>query len=152
MEIKGILRNLELFNGLTDQELDKVAIICSERKLNPKDVITTQGEYTDELFIITKGFVEVHLGEANEDIKILVNLGEGQIIGEIALIDQGPRSATVSAGGEPTTVQIIRRQDLENICQKNPRIGYIIMRNIATDLAFKLRHRNLNEGGKYDNI
>ncbi|MCK5429997.1 MAG: cyclic nucleotide-binding domain-containing protein, partial [Anaerolineales bacterium] len=97
MEIKGILRNLELFNGLTDQELDKVAIICSERKLNPKDVITTQGEYTDELFIITKGFVEVHLGEANEDIKILVNLGEGQIIGEMALIDQGPRSATVSA-------------------------------------------------------
>jgi CRP-like cAMP-binding protein len=152
MEIKEILRKLELFNGLTEKELDKVAVICRERKLIPKEVVTSQGEYADDLFIITKGFVEVHLGEVREEKNVLVNLGEGQIIGEMALIDQGPRSATVRAGAEPTIVQIIRRQDLENICQKNARIGYIIMRNIATDLAFKLRHRNINEGGKYANI
>jgi CRP-like cAMP-binding protein len=92
------------------------------------------------------------LGKPSNKIKDLVTLGEGQITGEISLVDQGPRSATVAAGTEPTTVQIIDRKDLETICLETPSIGYIIMRNIAIDLAFKLRHRNINEGGEYDDL
>lgn len=152
MEIKAILKRTELFNGLSIHELEQITTICKEKSYKPKEVIASNGEYTDELFIITKGLAEVHLGKACGDKNFLVNLGEGQIIGEISLIDQGPRSATVIAGNEPTTVLVIQREDLDTVCQEYPRIGYYIMRNIATDLAFKLRHRNINEGGYYDDL
>ena len=75
----------------------------------------------------------------------MVNLGKGQIIGEMALIDQGPRSATVRAISV-AVVQVIRRVDFEAVCEKNTRIGYIVMKDIAADLSFKLRHRNMAIG------
>ena len=63
----------------------------------------------------------------------------------MALIDQGPRSATVRAIVEPTKVQVIKREAFEKLCMENNRIGYIVMRNLAADLSFKLRHHNLSE-------
>ena len=86
-------------------------------------------------------------GASGSQRRVVVNLGEGQIVGEMALIDLGPRSATVRAVTEPTTVQVIRREDFDRLCQENNHIGYIVMRNLAADLSFKLRHRNLSERG-----
>lgn len=78
-----------------------------------------------------------------EPVRVVANLGVGQIIGEIALLDHGPRTLTVWALREPTTVQVIQREAFEELCQKNLHIGFVIMRNIAADLSFKLRHLNL---------
>jgi CRP-like cAMP-binding protein len=77
--------------------------------------------------------------------RVVVSLGPGQIIGEMALVDQGPRSASVRATSNPTVVQAIQRADLDALCQQETRIGYVIMRNLAADLSFKMRHRNLLE-------
>ena len=149
MELAELLRKVELFNGLSRSELGNVASICQERRLERGDLITSQGGPGDELFIVTQGFIEIILEESkNEPRKIVVNLGEGQIIGEMSLVDQGPRSATARAAIDPTIVQVIRRADFESLCEQNGHIGYIVMRNIASDLSFKLRHRNLSEGGR----
>jgi CRP/FNR family transcriptional regulator, cyclic AMP receptor protein len=67
------------------------------------------------------------------------------VLGEMALLDQGPRSASLRANSEPTVLQVLQRNQFEKLCQENTRIGYIVMRNLAADLSFKLRHRNLNE-------
>ena len=153
MEILEVLQKLELFNELSDQDLERIASICTEKILQPGEIIIRQGDYNDDLFIITHGYVDVYLSDiCLETTKQLVSLGVGQLIGEMALVDKGPRSATVQAGVEPTIVQIIHRENLINLCNKVPHIGYIVMRNIATDLSFKLRHRNLNIGGIYGNI
>jgi CRP-like cAMP-binding protein len=144
MELIEILSSVEIFDGLKPDELSQVAQICRERRLHPGETITRQGDAGDELYIVTEGFVEVSLGEASSS-RVVVNLGSGQIIGEMALVDQGPRSATVRAVVEPTAVQIIRRGDFERLCQGNYKIGYMVMCNIAADLSFKLRHRNLSE-------
>jgi len=145
MDLTEILSNVEIFEGLEPAELSLVAKICRERRLHPGEAITEQGDRGDELYIVTDGFVEVSLGEGAAASRVIVNLGRGQIIGEMALVDQGPRSATVRAIVEPTEVQVIQRQDFERLCQGNHKIGYIVMRNIAADLSFKLRHRNLSE-------
>ena len=68
-----------------------------------------------------------------------------QLIGEMSLVDRGPRSATVRAIQDPTIVQVIQHEEFQALCQKNNRIGYLVMLNIAADLSFKLRHRNLSE-------
>jgi CRP-like cAMP-binding protein len=146
MELKQILQSVDLFAGLSDEELDKVAAICAEQRFNPGELITREGAAETELYVINEGFVEILLGERPATTaRVVVSLGPGQIIGEMSLVDQGPRSASVRATSKPTVVQTIRRADFESLCQEETRIGYIIMRNMAADLSFKMRHRNLHE-------
>ena len=146
MDLKQILQGVDLFEGLSGEELDKVAAVCIERRFNPGDMIAKEGAAGTELFVIMEGFVEIVLGERPAtSARVVVSLGPGQIIGEMALVDQGPRSASVRATSKPTVVQAIQRADLEALCQEETRIGYVIMRNLAADLSFKMRHRNLLE-------
>lgn len=144
MELHHVLQTIDLFEGLSEDELLQVAEICSEKRFSQGQMIARQGVMGDELYIITEGFVEILLGNRPEhEARVIVSLGTGQIIGEMALLDQGPRSATVRATSNPTIVQVIPRKDFEALCQRDTRIGYIVMRNLAADLSFKLRHRNL---------
>jgi CRP/FNR family cyclic AMP-dependent transcriptional regulator len=144
MNIQQVLRQVELFEGLSDEELKQVAAICTSKELHAGDTLIHQGEQGDKLYIITEGFVEVVLSNAQQQEKrVVVNLGPGQIFGEIALLDQGPRSASVRATANPTIVQSIHHSDFNNLCAENNHIGYLVMRNMAADLSFKLRHRNL---------
>lgn len=140
--LEEILRGVELFDGLTDDDLEQVASLCQEREIAPGELLVKEGDRGDELFIITNGFVEVLLETPR---RVVVNLGRGQITGEMALVDGGPRSATLRAISEPTVVQVIHRSDFDNLCDSNTRLGYIVFRNLAADLSFKLRHRNLSE-------
>lgn len=102
-----------------------------------------EGSPGEEFFIITRGSAAVILASNSPTPRTVVHLGEGQVIGEMALIDQGVRSATVSANEEATEVQVIRNTDFLALCERNTKIGYLVMRNLAADLSFKLRHLNL---------
>ncbi len=147
--MKKILRSTELFAGLSDEELEEVESICEKRQYRKGELITRQGEAGDALFVVAEGFAEVVLpspGDASD--QVLVQLGGGQVIGEMALIDGGPRSATVRAVTDPTTIAVIGRESFETLCERNTRIGYLVMRNLAADLSFKLRHKNLSEQEK----
>ncbi len=144
-ELKQVLRGVMLFAGLSDAELEAVAEICKERHLYRGEVLAEQGAPGDEFYVVTDGFLEISIAGDTTSSQVLVNLGKGQIIGEMALIDQGPRSATVRAISV-AVVQVIRRVDFEAVCEKNTRIGYIVMKDIAADLSFKLRHRNMAIG------
>ncbi|MEP6988793.1 MAG: cyclic nucleotide-binding domain-containing protein, partial [Chloroflexota bacterium] len=63
---------------------------------------------------------------------------------EMALLDQGSRSASVLAIEEQTELYVIDADAFVNLCQQDTAIGYIMMRNMALDLSFKLRHKNLD--------
>jgi CRP/FNR family transcriptional regulator, cyclic AMP receptor protein len=146
MHLEQVLRGIDLFEGLSEEQLAKVAQICMEKQYCSGQMIALEGAAGDELYIITQGFVEVLIGQRpNATARVVVSLGHGQIIGEMALLDQGPRSASVRATTDPTTLQVIRREDFEALCEQDHRIGYLVMRNLAVDLSFKLRHRNLIE-------
>ena len=140
-----LLGSVELFEGASQDELKMLASICQARTFPSGEIITAQGDNGDELFIVQSGFVEVIRAGTTPDVgpRTVVSLGEGQIFGEMALVDHGPRSATIKAASDPTTVLVIHREEFERACEQNHRLGYIVMRNIAADLSFKLRHRNL---------
>lgn len=146
MEIKKIMSGVELFEGLSSQELDKVISLCRERQFNENDIIAEQNSIGKELYIIQEGFVEVAVaGRAGGASKVIVNLGTGQTVGEMSLVDSGPRSATVKAISSPTVVQIITQEEFEKLCDSDTRIGYVVMRNMAADLSFRLRQRHLSD-------
>ena len=146
MNLTEVLQSVDLFEGLAADEIEKVARICSEKRFSKGQFITKEGEQGDELFVIAEGSVEVILGEKpSSATRVVVSLGSGQVLGEMALLDQGPRSASLKAASEPTILQVIQRTDFEILCQENTHIGYIVMRNLAVDLSFKVRHRNLDQ-------
>jgi CRP-like cAMP-binding protein len=73
----------------------------------------------------------------------VVNLGRGQIFGEMSLVDRGPRSASVRAAQDHTIVHSVEGDNFSTLCGRNLHVGYVVMRNMAADLSFKLRHRHL---------
>ena len=144
MDHSEILGSVELFESITPAELQAIARICKEVTFTNGDVITQQGEPGEDLFIVLDGFVEVlHSGtQPEQSPRTIIHLGKGQIFGEMALVDHGTRSATVRAASDPTHVLMINCDDFVQECEKNHHLGYVVMRNIAADLSFKLRHRH----------
>lgn len=144
MDLKSILAGVELFEGLTKEEIDKVCSLCNKREYSENEIIAAQNTPGTEMFIIQEGFVEVSVQRKGGSAgKVIVNLGTGQTVGEMSLIDQGLRSATIKAINTPTILQVISQADFETLCEEDNHIGYIVMRNIAADLSFRLRQRHL---------
>lgn len=145
-ELDSMLRQATLFEGLSPEELEAIAALFRPRAFRAGEIVTTQGERGDELFLVSQGFVEVTLQQPGSDAepRSVVHLGPGQLVGEMALVDRGPRSATVRALTDGTLLQALQRDAFLELCEKNPRLGYVVMRNMAADLSFKLRHRMLS--------
>lgn len=144
MPISSLLKRVQLFASLNAHELEQLAAICIEKIIQPGELVIEQNTTGKEMYIVGSGAVEVYIQGLN-DARSLVVLGKGQVIGEMALIDQGYRSASVRATKEGTTLYLVEGEKFYDLCTQNNHIGFIVMRNLAIDIAFKLRHRNLAE-------
>jgi carbonic anhydrase/acetyltransferase-like protein (isoleucine patch superfamily) len=145
-EIVRLLRGMAVFEGLSETELSHVAGICRVEPFSRGQVITKQGDNESDIFVVRAGMLEISVGETGQGElppHTVVNLGEGQVVGEMALIDHGPRSATVRCVSETCSLIVMQRDDFELLCGGEHHIGLIVYRNLAADLSFKLRHRHL---------
>jgi CRP/FNR family cyclic AMP-dependent transcriptional regulator len=143
IDLVNLLKGVELFTGLNQDQLQRLAAITQLKTYQDGTVVFSRGEPGDALYVIGDGQVEVILGESPDSAHVHVYLGQGQIFGEMALIDYGERSATIRCGSSQASIAVIARQDFEQLCASDTAIGYTVMRNIASDLSFKLRHRNM---------
>lgn len=137
-----LFKRVHLFNGLSDDELKQVADQCSIHQFPAGEVIVRQNTTGDDVYFVEAGAIEVFV-EGLDDERVLVVLGEGQVFGEMALIGHGYRSASGRAGKNGAQVRVLRAEQFNDLCSQSKNIGYVVMRNLALDLAFKLRHRNL---------
>jgi CRP-like cAMP-binding protein len=143
-DLLNLLKAVDLFIGLTDEQLQRLIDISHELVYNANDTIFAQGDDGDRLFLIRQGQVEILVESESGKPRSQVYLGQGQLFGEMALIDYGKRSATVRAIRNGTIVDVIDRDAFTRLCDEDKAIGYTVMRNMAVDLSFKLRHRNLD--------
>lgn len=142
MQLIEIMRHVELFRGLSEEQLKSVGEISTKETFPIGEVIFKQGSEGDKMYIIAKGQVEVKIQKSDGTTQIPVFLGTGQVFGEMALIDKARRSATLAAAEKETIVYSIPTDKFTELCESNTAIGYVMMRNIAQDLSFKLRHRD----------
>jgi CRP/FNR family transcriptional regulator, cyclic AMP receptor protein len=142
MELIPLLKQVELFQGLTAAQLEKIVAIGTHRSIPEEAVIFQQGSAGDALYVIVNGQVEIRFDQPEGGSRAGLYMGAGQLVGEMALLDHGPRSATVAAvGGEAAFIRI-GSADFMQLCQQDTAIGFTLMRNLAMDLSFKLRQRN----------
>lgn len=139
MDIKTAMKRSELFRGLDDNQLQRLTTISVERIYNANQTIFDEGDEGDGFYIIGNGQVSVQQHDKEGVSHAAVYLGEGQSFGEMALIDAAKRSASIVAALDNSSLYYINTDDFIELCKSNTDIGYIMMRNIAQDLSFKLR-------------
>ena len=140
------LRRVEVFSGLSDEDLLQVATTCKGRRVAAGAVVFQEGDDGDEMMVILDGCVRVSINTKLSDGTMAPStinmLYTGQSFGEMVLLGGATRSATVTCV-DPCTLLVIKERDFATQCERNPRIGYRVMRNMAGDLAYKLRSSNL---------
>jgi CRP-like cAMP-binding protein len=102
-EVVDHLRAVPLFQGLSDRALASVASLAAERSFADGDALTREGDDGDAFYAVTAGRVAVTRGGRG-----VAELGPGDFLGEISLIDGHPRTATATATG-PVDTLCIRR-------------------------------------------
>ncbi len=150
MKLLNVLRDVDIFYELSTEHLEKLAAICRGENYSKGDVIVRENNPSNELFVITKGTVEIVIDPSllgdqggNTEPATIATLWPGQTFGEVGLVDRGLRSASAHAASDDTQLQAIRREDLTKLCEEDTYMGYVLMRNVASDLAFKIRNADL---------
>ncbi len=150
MSVVTALKQADIFYELTTTQLELIASICEERYFQTGDLVFAENTFGNELYIIANGQIDIQLdpslisGEKSTGGPVTIaTLRRGQSFGEIALVDEGRRSAAARSSMHDTHVVIIPREKLMLLCETNPQLGYRLMRNLAADLAMKIRNADL---------
>jgi CRP-like cAMP-binding protein len=131
--VTDILRKVPLFGQLASPDLERVAEISRERAYPRNSVILFEDDPGDALYVVATGQVKVVLiGEDGREV-ILSVMGEGEFFGEMALIDDEPRSAHVIAM-EDSTLLVLRREDFQDLLKQTPGIGLALLRELSRRL------------------
>lgn len=126
------LREVPLFRGGSDASLTALAARTSEVSFRAGQTIVSQGQVGNGLFVIVAGTARVTTGDTE-----LAHLGPGDVIGELSVIDQEPRVATVTAT-DPVTCLALASWDLLSLVDTDPQLA----RNLLAELARRLRATN----------
>ena len=124
---EDVLARVDLFSGLRKKELKDLATYCSESTYSPGSVLLSQGQQGLGLYILTKGTVRItRVNSPDGAEQVLGTAGAGDVVGEMALLDDLPRSATVTAVDEVTVLKLPLwefRRFLRRSLRNDPDVG-----------------------------
>lgn len=147
MPLSAVLMQADIFFGIKRKHIERIASICQEKYFRKGETIFEENSAGDELYVIASGEVEINVdpalvsdrNDASSEQWTIARLRRGQSFGEIALVDQGIRSATARCASRDTHLLVIPRNEILSLCEEDSLLGYRLMRNLAADLSMKLR-------------
>jgi CRP/FNR family transcriptional regulator, cyclic AMP receptor protein len=119
--IVDLLSSVELFRGVSKKDLSKIADAMKEMDFAEGKVVTAEGDPDARFYLILEGGARVSIGGRKRQL-----LGPGQYFGEIALIDGGPRSATITAE-TPLRTLSLAPWNFKPLLKENPDMTYKIL-------------------------
>lgn len=130
----------KLFSGLLTAELQALERAAQERAFPAGQVIFAEGDAGDGLYVVKEGRVQISALVRAEERRALSELGPGDFFGEMAVLDQEPRSATATAS-EPTAVYFIPREELLRALEQSPKLLLALVREFSRRVRdFNRRH------------
>ena len=132
-----LLKELELFSELNEQELEDVGSLAQIRKIDTDTTIFHEGDTADAIFVVVNGRVKVVTTSSDGKEFILTVLGPGQVFGEMALLEAAARSASVVTITE-VELLVIKRDDFDHLLNTSPGIS----RKLMAILSRRLRRAN----------
>ncbi|MBA4150773.1 MAG: cyclic nucleotide-binding domain-containing protein [Verrucomicrobia bacterium] len=126
------LESSKLFNTLPEPDLKIVRAVAKQLQFAPGQTIFKEGDPGDGIYVILSGTVQITAIVEGER-RVLSRIGEGDLFGEMAVLDNDPRSATASAEDDVTVI-FISRLDLLQLLEKIPQLPACLVREISRRL------------------
>jgi CRP-like cAMP-binding protein len=123
------LKGAPLFEGLSRKELVQLARICEDLEVQPGKVLCQEGQIGREFFVLVDGTVQV-----TRKGKRVATLTGGDFLGEIALVTEMPRTATVTAE-TPVRLFVLTRREFYAVLDQNPNVERKVLRALARRLV-----------------
>ncbi len=124
-DLVTLLKNIELFSGLSKGELGKVAAVGTERSFTAGTTIVEQGEMGRTAYVLLEGTAVVRRGNRK-----VATLAAGAPVGELSLLDHGPRTAYVIAETDVTALEL-GAKDFATVLQDYPKVSVKLLATLA---------------------
>jgi len=140
------IKTIHFLQGLTDPELDRIAALCKEQSLGTGELYQGEGKSDNQVHLILEGKIAVVVHIPNvTNLKneiILDVLRDGDAFGWSYLLNTAPTSTLLVL--DTTKTLNLNAQDLLGLCETEYHIGFILMRNLSTLIANKLRRNRMS--------
>jgi CRP/FNR family transcriptional regulator, cyclic AMP receptor protein len=143
---RKFLQRVSLFQDIPRREFGYLFRALVARNYNPGEILFREGEIGRALFILERGLVEVTRQDANGEPARVAILHPGDYFGEMSIMDERPRTATVAAM-EPVRVFLLYKTELEKLVREAPRVASAIILHLAMMLTARIR--SLTESAPY---
>ena len=127
---------------MSDAQVKSLTSIATERHFDGGDTLVRQFDRQSDMMIVVRGKVCIKTFSG----EVISELGPGGIFGEVSLVDEAPRSATVVAIGSGT-VAVLASQVLHDLLDSDLELKSVVMKNVATILCARLRAANVHLDG-----
>ena len=133
--IAWYLRQLsKVMNVLTDEEMERLIPLLSERAFRPKQILFGAGDPAERVYLVLKGRIKVYQVAENGKEIILDVVGRGGVVGDMAIVEDGERTAYAQAIDDAVAVSI-SWDDFSHVVQQSPKLGFVMMELMARRLA-----------------
>ena len=132
-----LLASVPLFTGLGRGELEQLAQLVDEIDVPGGHVLMRQGQPGDEMFVVVRGELEI-----DRDGRLINRQGPGAAVGEMSLLSEGPRTATVTTVG-PTSLLVLGHREFHSLMDAHPTVRLRVLEGLADKI------RNLDLGAAH---
>ena len=129
----AVLKSVPLFASFPDEQLHALAALITRRSAPRSSLIMAAGDATESLYVVISGRLKVMMGDAEGKEVILSLIGPGEFFGEMGLIDDSPRSASVIAI-EPCELLSLSRRDFKKFMAENFDMTMAVMKGLVRRL------------------
>ena len=137
IDVKASLSTAQFLHELSAEDLDKVAAIASTESFEAGAVLFQEGEICRRLHVISSGRVALDMCMPRQGCTRILTVGPGELLGWSALLNDGTMTVRATAV-EPTSLIALPAQALQQLCDDDHDVGYVILRQVAIALSRRL--------------
>lgn len=145
--ILDLIRALPFFDSFNDEELKNFSRNLSLQHLDKDLILFKEGDMGDYLFFVVDGIIEIRTDTKDKNGRIIANYTAGASVGEMALIDEYERSATVRAITD-CEILVLTKTKFDQILNKEANIGVKLLKGLAKNISMRLREK----GGSFKDV